>query len=204
MPSSRQRSSPYSCPCPRRRSVVDQRTRGRHGRSRSRDARNRRCSWHRPIRNPSRHHAPMAHDCRAPPVTASLENPPRHRFPFRCLPSFASTQDTPGNGVGFGHGTGRKRRALVRRSRLSGEPSRSDKNSLENRDLSSVVSHRSAHRPQPVRVRLRVYAGSNRIRSRVPVAFATFSSVRVDSGIRPLSSRTTADCVVFMRAASSA
>ena len=42
------------------------------------------------------------------------------------------------------------------------------------------------------------------MRSRVPVALATFSSVRVDGGIRPLSSRATADCVVFIRAASSA
>ena len=48
------------------------------------------------------------------------------------------------------------------------------------------------------------YAGSNRIRSRGPVALATFSSVRVDGGIRPLSIRAIADCVVFIRAASSA
>ena len=37
-----------------------------------------------------------------------------------------------------------------------------------------------------------------------PVARATFSSVRVDGGVRPLSNRATADCVVFIRAASSA
>ena len=42
---------------------------------------------------------------------------------------------------------------------------------------------------------------SNWIRSRVPVARATFSSVRVDGGVRPLSNRATADCVVFIRAA---
>ena len=40
---------------------------------------------------------------------------------------------------------------------------------------------------------------SNWIRSRVPVARATFSSVRVDGGVRPLSIRATADCVVFIR-----
>ena len=45
---------------------------------------------------------------------------------------------------------------------------------------------------------------SNWIRSRVPVARATFSSVRVDGGVRPLSNRATADCVVFIRAANSA
>ena len=45
---------------------------------------------------------------------------------------------------------------------------------------------------------------SNWIRSRVPVARATFSSVRVDGGVRPLSNRATADCVVFIRVANSA
>ena len=37
---------------------------------------------------------------------------------------------------------------------------------------------------------------SNWIRSRVPVARATFSSVRVDGGVRPLSNRATADRVL--------
>ena len=42
------------------------------------------------------------------------------------------------------------------------------------------------------------------MRSRVPVARATFSSVRVDGHTRPLSSRATTDWVVAMRSASSA
>ena len=44
---------------------------------------------------------------------------------------------------------------------------------------------------------------SNWIRSRVPVARATFSSVRVDGGVRPPSNRAIADCVVFIRVANS-
>ena len=45
---------------------------------------------------------------------------------------------------------------------------------------------------------------NRRGRDRVSVARATFSSVRVDGGVRPLSNRATADCVVFIRAANSA
>ena len=45
--------------------------------------------------------------------------------------------------------------------------------------------------------------GSKPIRSRVPGVRATFSSVRVDGWMRPLSRRATTDCVVSMRSASS-
>lgn len=51
--------------------------------------------------------------------------------------------------------------------------------------------------------RLQVQTGSNWIRNLVPVARATFSRVRVDGGTRPLSRRATAECVVFILAASS-
>ena len=47
------------------------------------------------------------------------------------------------------------------------------------------------------------YPCSKRIRKRVPVACATFSSVRMDGGTRPLSILATADCVVFIRTANS-
>ena len=54
------------------------------------------------------------------------------------------------------------------------------------------------------RVRQPNHAGSKLILSRVPVARATLSSVRVDGWIRPLSRRATTDCVVPIRSASSA
>ena len=53
-------------------------------------------------------------------------------------------------------------------------------------------------------IRTAYWMVSNWIRSRVPVARAILSSARVDGGVCPLSNRATADCVVFMRVASSA